>query len=129
MPLTLLLCSNDMTLSLTRELLLTKAGYRVITSLNATDAVDLLTRHHFEGVVLCQTLSTEECEAIMAAASRLSEPVKTVLVTDQLLGLPSITKPTAVIPPFQSPRSLLRVVKETFVQPSDYSVRDSSAKD
>jgi DNA-binding response OmpR family regulator len=76
----ILLYGKDETLLVTRRLILEKEGYRVFTTVEFGEAIQLTMTQRLDVVILCQTLSIEECQGVVATAREIAPSLKTIIL-------------------------------------------------
>jgi hypothetical protein len=71
---------NDSMLVRTRRLILSKAGYDVLTATGFADAMLILVNQPIDLLMLCQTLTDEERRGILETAHALNPEIKTAVL-------------------------------------------------
>jgi hypothetical protein len=79
---------NDPILLTTRRLVLEKAGYRVFTTLEFSDAMSVLLNQQIDVLLLCQSLHYDERRGVLETAHAITEDVKCVILHYDGLAVP-----------------------------------------
>ena len=74
------LYGNDQTLLMTRRLILEKEGYRVFTAMKFGEAIQLTMTQRLDVLILCQSLSVEERNGVLATVREIAPSLKTLIV-------------------------------------------------
>jgi DNA-binding NtrC family response regulator len=80
-----LVYGNDAILLLTRRLLLEKAGFRVFTTLELSDAMQLVMHQDIALLVLCQSLRADERQGILATIRAIHPTTKILIMQSEQL--------------------------------------------
>jgi DNA-binding response OmpR family regulator len=80
MDISIFLYGNDQTLLMTRRLILEKEGYRVFTAMRFGDAMLLTMTQRLDVLILCQSLSVEERNGVLATVREIAPSLKTLIV-------------------------------------------------
>jgi len=88
---TLLVVENDATSRLLMELMLIRDNFTVLLAANSAEALDTLTRHHVNGIVLGTLMSginnSEFCRVLRARTDTCSLPILIILSTSDAAGI------------------------------------------
>ncbi|MGF7179035.1 DNA-binding NtrC family response regulator [Tunturiibacter psychrotolerans] len=84
-PISVLVFGRDARLLETRRWLLEAAGYRVRTTAEYPEAIRILDAANIRLLILCHTLSTEECGRVLTSVHR-SQALKTLALTAGMCG-------------------------------------------
>jgi DNA-binding response OmpR family regulator len=76
----ILVYGNDPTLVLTRRFILEGEGYRVITTTKFGEAIRLTMTQRLDVLILCQSLSVEERNGVLATVREIAPSLKTLIV-------------------------------------------------
>ena len=82
----LLLCGLDPLLLDTRKLILERCGYQVSIASNPVNAQRIIQSRRVDLVILCHSLSTDECDQVRAIASLHSPETKILTLTAGFKG-------------------------------------------
>jgi DNA-binding response OmpR family regulator len=74
------LYGNDQTLLMTRRLILEKQGYRVFTAMKFGEAIQLTMTHRLDVLILCQSLSVDERNGVLATVREIAPSLKTLIL-------------------------------------------------
>src|SRR5260370_6708317 len=80
-PISLVLYGRKQRLLDTRRRLLQEAGYQVWTAGQIPDVFSIITEERIDVLILCHTLSPEECEWALAFADVQSPPMKSIVLS------------------------------------------------
>jgi hypothetical protein len=105
----ILIYGNDSLLLMTRRLILEKEGYRVFTTLEFGDAIRLTMTQQLDVLVLCQSLTVEECNGVLGTVREIAPTLKTIILDHEGLVQP-IKGQEQTLEPLRGPRSLLTAV-------------------
>ena len=106
-----LVCGSDEALLGTRTMVLDNAGFRVLSSLSLPEAEAIIKSGEIGLVVLCHSLATEDCEAVLDLSGGQNPPVKTLVLT---AGESKCSEHSAgpSASAFDGPRKLIETVRE-----------------
>jgi DNA-binding response OmpR family regulator len=76
----ILLYGKDKTLLMTRRLILEKEGYRVFTAVEFGDAIQAAMTQRLDVLILCQTLSVEECKGVLETTREIAPSLKVIIL-------------------------------------------------
>lgn len=107
---TVLVHGSDEALLSTRTMVLENAGFRVLSSVDQAEAEAVIERGDIALVVLCHSLSSEDCDAVVKVANEQNPPLKTLVLT---AGESKCAEhsPAASISAFDGPRKLVETVQ------------------
>jgi DNA-binding response OmpR family regulator len=107
---TVLVHGSDEALLGTRTMVLENAGFRVLSSLDQAEAEAVIDRGDIALVVLCRSLSSQDCEAVVKVANERNPPVKTLVLT---AGESKCAEHLAAasVSAFDGPRKLVETVR------------------
>jgi DNA-binding NtrC family response regulator len=104
----ILVYGNDSMLVRTRRLILSKAGYDVLTATGFADAMLILVNQPIDLLMLCQTLTDEERRGILETAHALNPEIKTAVLRHEGLDLP--VESGEIVEGLDGPASLLGAI-------------------
>jgi DNA-binding response OmpR family regulator len=107
---TILVYGHDPLLLVTRRLLLENAGFRVFTTVELADAIQLTITHHFAILILCQTLDVKEREHILATAQGSRPPIKALILMADSTPIRTVGMQDVVLDSLVGPQTLLAVI-------------------
>jgi DNA-binding response OmpR family regulator len=99
---------NDPVLLTTRRLVLEKAGYRVFTTLEFSDAMLVLLNQQIDVLLLCHSLHDDERRGILETAHAITQDVKCVILHYDGLAVPM--ENAEVVEGLEGPNTLLRAI-------------------
>lgn len=105
----ILVYGRDASLLDTRSWVLERAGYRVLTALSLVEAERIAAVEPISLFLLCHSLSVEDCENALTAASTIQPEMKRLLMTANT-PLPSLDPNDRVISAFDGPKKLVAAV-------------------
>jgi DNA-binding response OmpR family regulator len=76
----ILVYGNDETLLLTRRLVLEREGYRVFTTMKFGEAIELTMTQRLDVLILCQSLSVEERNGVLATVHGTGSSLKSLIL-------------------------------------------------
>jgi DNA-binding response OmpR family regulator len=76
----ILVYGNDETLLLTRRLILEREGYRVFTTMKFGEAIELTMTQRLDVLILCQSLSVEERNGVLATVHGTGSSLKSLIL-------------------------------------------------
>jgi DNA-binding response OmpR family regulator len=76
----ILVYGNDPILLMTRRLVLEKAGFRVFTTLEFSDAMQLIMHQEIALLILCQSLWVDERQGILATVRGIQSKMKILVI-------------------------------------------------
>jgi hypothetical protein len=106
---TILVYGSDEALLETRTMVLENAGLRVLTTLKRADTEAIIESGEILLVVLCHSLASDDCEAILTFANGRTPPLRTLVLTAGESKC-SEHSPTESISAFDGPRKLIETV-------------------
>ncbi len=98
----------------TRAMVLETAGFRVLTSVNLADAESLIRSGEIAFMVLCHSLATKDCEAVIEFANGLSRPIKILILTAAAESKCAQHSDEARLSTLDGPRKLVETVRKLF---------------
>jgi hypothetical protein len=106
----ILVYGSDLTLLETRKMVLERAGYETLMASTGVDAEKIMLRRTVSVLVLCHTLSTEKCEAIVEFAEHQRPSVSILTLT---AGASSCANQAndVVLSTFKGPQLLVETVQ------------------
>jgi DNA-binding NtrC family response regulator len=104
-----LVYSNDAILLMTRRLLLETVGFRVFTTLELSDAIDLVMNQDIALLILCQSLQAHERLGVLATV-RATHPGTKILMMRLDEPLPPIEAEEVILDVSAEPDVLLGAV-------------------
>jgi DNA-binding NtrC family response regulator len=105
----ILVYGSDPQLLKTRRWILERADYRVSTAMELDDIVQLFSVEQVSLLILCHTLSTEECGRALALAHSKRPPIQTLALTAGQSGC-RLGSSDEVIDAMEGPVKLLNTV-------------------
>jgi DNA-binding response OmpR family regulator len=109
MPSRILIYGNDSLLLMTRRLILEKEGYRAFTTLELSDAIQLIMTQQLDVLVLCQSLTVEECDDVLGTVREVAPTLKIIIIGHDGSVRPN-KEQEQTLQPLQGPGSLLAAV-------------------
>jgi DNA-binding NtrC family response regulator len=113
----ILVYGRDEVLLGTRTMILENAGFRVQSAINYADAEAMIMSGNVSLVVLCHSLTPEDCEAIFKLVSGRNPSVSTLVLTAGASRC-SERPPTAILSAFDGPRKLVEAVHKLLPEAS-----------
>jgi hypothetical protein len=99
---------SDPILLATRRLVLEKAGYRVFTTLEFSDAMLVLLNQQINVLLLCHSLHDDERRGILETAHAITQDVKCIILQYDGLAVP--VEDAEVVEGLEGPTTLLRAI-------------------
>ena len=107
----ILVYGSDELLLGTRTMVLENAGFQVFSAIGSDDAKSIMKSGKIGLVVLCHSLSEQQCEAALDFAKRQQPPLETLVLT--ATGSPCSEHTTgAILNAFDGPRKLVQTVQD-----------------
>jgi hypothetical protein len=107
----ILLYGNDSLLLMTRRLILEREGYRTFTTLEFGDAIRLIMTQELDVLILCQSLTVEECNGVLATVREVAPTLRTIILDHDGSVQPIKTR-EQTIEPLRGPRTLLAAISK-----------------
>lgn len=117
----ILVYGHDPHLLMTRRRMFEHAGFRVFTTLVFANAIQLTMKQHFDVVMLCQTLSADEREEMLATAHAIQPPTKTLVLMMGDIPIPDVGTGDIVLKALERPKNLLAVIERMLASKSRVS--------
>jgi hypothetical protein len=111
---------NDPILLTTRRFVLEKAGYRVFTTLEFSDAMLVLLNQQIDVLVLCHSLHDDERRGVLETAHAITEDVKCVILHYDRLPVP--VEDCEVVERLEGPTALLRAIGKLLTHEAELHV-------
>ena len=106
-----LLYGNDETLLTTRSWILTKSGFLVDRATSADEVERKVAEHRPEVLILCHTLSSEECRRVGQIATQSQLLMRTLVLATRFSGCtPNLPSTLFVVSP--DPQRLISTVQD-----------------
>jgi DNA-binding NtrC family response regulator len=105
---TILVYGNDAMLVATRRLILSEAGYNVLTAAGFAEAMLILVNQPIDLLVLCQSLTDEERRGIFETAHSINPEIKTAVLRHEGVDLP--LESGEIVEGLEGPASLLGAI-------------------
>ncbi|MGF7180458.1 hypothetical protein [Tunturiibacter psychrotolerans] len=109
----ILVYGSDQLLLNTRTMVLEKAGYAVLTAIEASDVERIILSQKISLLVLCHTLSSEKCEAALELAESRRPVIRSLVLTAGMTPC-SERAHDAILSAFDGPRRLVETVEKLF---------------
>lgn len=110
------LYGNDQTLLMTRRLILEREGYRVFTAMKFGEAMQLTMTQRLDVLILCQSLSVDERNGVLATVREIAPSLKTIILGNGESVYP-IRKQEKSVGVLTDPKTLLGVI-DTMLGPT-----------
>lgn len=106
-----LVYGSDEVLLDTRTMVLRQAGFQVFSAISSGDAESIMKSGEIGLIVLCHSLSEEDCESALDFANRQRPPLN-ILVLSATGSTCSEQTKGSVLSPFDGPRKLVQRVRD-----------------
>jgi DNA-binding NtrC family response regulator len=106
----ILIFGRDSTLLETRGWLLERTGALVLTATSLTETKEIAAKHSISLLVICHSVSPEDCEQLLLAIEQLQPNVKKLLMTANT-SLSPLGQGERTLSAFEGPAALLGTVR------------------
>jgi len=106
----ILVYGKDEALLGTRTMVLENAGFRVLSTFDYTDVEAIFRSGDVALVVICHSVSREDCEAVLTLASDRNQTVNTLVLTTST-SQHTEKSPGAILHALDGPRKLVEIVQ------------------